>query len=894
MCAGGANSGHYHAIIKDLHGQGVWDAAVASAQDAGAISSIGSGAATGGAGGGSKTAWGKIGAKLAGFSDDLGGAEYVVEDYQERPELLIRDIISQFEAMSGNPSARGMPLKQVETEISEQTGVTWNSRYKAVHGIIRDFVESKPHLFDVRNSVVSVVEGASWPDQPQARSSAQPQPACVHAPSSSGSAQSAWGSADTSGGRPSSWAKIAGKSAPLECVEKCWFDFNDMNITPVSAKEIEKYCEGAECAYVLFYRRKSQELPGLSLRKAIVPDLPSHMKAEIDRFNATLGSSRFQHTEKVSLVTVKCYPASALYFDGVVLRPHQYGCPFEIEIDRRHTFAHTRNVIYERLLQEHLRSNGAVGAREVPLGPHGVALHLLRQCVPPSVPGANDGAWHVYDLVSPDHEEAAALGTRVKDGLLVLLWDGTGVAAGWQNFRVGPESEAMALSVSYLKPSAEQHDNAPMPARSPGAEGKGVWGNTKVSAVGVVSGIGVADDDDGPPPEGERMLVRKDWTLAKLRQILARQLGAACGAVQDVGTDGASIMLHRLDRAQTLGGKQPKVLDVSDDLKTLGELDLKTVNGCWIGVEYAPSAVWQEPRAFKAFKWTHGGLTRVFVELQVPDSSTVLSTHVDVEWDILLQDLKKRATRQLKGQILALPTAQKTAIAVHNEGSHATGAKGPKKEWRLGFSGHGWGDQTYVTLVTDETASLREQYRPTNVFDDESELPPLPLTVNARIVSLANSSPNYATSNASKAELQSGSVEVRASVVSDGVRSPAVAVQLQREMLLPECRQLLARALKIEHRCSEYHMRSTNWAGDAADEITETEDATTTLGAMMHLLNIKEKELILLEPGAPRAPVPSGHHRIFVWQHSPRKRSTLVAECDPKRLSDRPDGQVKF
>ena len=86
MCAGGANSGHYHAIIKDLHGQGVWDAAVASAQDAGAMSSTGSGAATGGAGGGSKTGWGKIGAKLAGVSDDLGGAEYVVEDYQERPE----------------------------------------------------------------------------------------------------------------------------------------------------------------------------------------------------------------------------------------------------------------------------------------------------------------------------------------------------------------------------------------------------------------------------------------------------------------------------------------------------------------------------------------------------------------------------------------------------------------------------------------------------------------------------------------------------------------------------------------------------------------------------------------------------------------------------------------
>ena len=186
--AGGANQGHYHAIIKDLYGQGVWDAAIAGAQEAGAASALGGGAAAaGGAQGASKSAWGKMGAKLAGVADDVGGAEYVVEDYVERPELLIRDLVTQYEAMNGIPSGTGLYLKQLETEIAEQTGVAWNTRYKALHGTVREFVESKQHLFDVKDSLVSVVEGAAWADQAQARVSAQQAPALTpaQAPASS-------------------------------------------------------------------------------------------------------------------------------------------------------------------------------------------------------------------------------------------------------------------------------------------------------------------------------------------------------------------------------------------------------------------------------------------------------------------------------------------------------------------------------------------------------------------------------------------------------------------------------------------------------------------------------------------------------------------------------------
>ena len=503
---GGANSGHYHAIIKDLHGQGVWNAAESAPTSAfGAASSV--------AGCGGKKGWAKLGAKLGGVGDDVGGAEYVVESYVQRPELLIRDIITQFESMSGSNTAKGMPFKQIDTEITEQTGVPWNTRYKPTHGTIRDFVESKQHFFDVKDAVVSVVEGATWNENP-------PPTQRAPVPPSPAPAASAWAGGSGGGGSASakSWAQLAAKPAPAECTEKCWFDFNDMTITPVSVRELEKYCEGSECAYVLFYRRKSATMDSAPAKK-VMPNLPSHMQGEIDEFNMCLQSSRVMYAERMSQIKVTCYPGSSLSFDGVVLRPTPTGRPFEITIDRRNSLAHAKDKVYEALCLQHTASNYP----EVQAGRSAVALHLLRRCIAPSTVSGNDYFMHVYDLVGPEHEDSTPLGTRVKEGLNILLWDGTGEYLGWKelNLCVGPEAEAMALSVSYLIQSFVPRDTAPAAGRSP--EAKGVWGGAGASAVGIVSGmVGLAGEEeaDGPPPDGVMVLARKDWQLKDLRRIL--------------------------------------------------------------------------------------------------------------------------------------------------------------------------------------------------------------------------------------------------------------------------------------------------------------------------------------------------------------------------------------
>jgi hypothetical protein len=782
----------------------------------------------------------------------------------------------------------------VDTEIEEQTGTAWEKRCGLQHGSIREFVESKPHLFDVRDGLVSVVEGATWdqPSQASARVQSHTPPAAP--------APSAWGSADAGGGK--SWAQRAAKKEPIECAEKCWFDFNDANITPVSVKELDKYWEGSECAYVLFYRRKipdaSGSYPG-NASKAVVPDVPAHMQHEIENFNQQVQDSRRIHAEKMSMVKVTCYTPAALHYDGIALRPAQHGRSFEVMLDRRLNLMQAKQTCMNEM---HAQGFGGDEA-EFHAGPHALALHALRECVPPSVKGAQDGAMHVYEFVEPDHDESAPLGTHLKPGLRLLLWNPmAGVAQVWRNtrgFEVGPQHEAILLLVSYFKPLAPAREPCASPAASPGPEPKGVWGAGGTSAVGVVSGVAsaVVEETDGPPPEAMRMLVRKDWPLGNLRQWLGKELLNRYDVLKGACLEGSEVLIHRLDRAKPLMPKQPQGLDAADDVKTLGQLQLKEAMGCWLAVEVAPKAmpIWQEPRAFQAFKWTQDGFVRVYIEMAVPESSNVMSIHVDVKWNMTLADIKKRATQQLKTQVKKMNSAGHEAIAHAAagkgsgpgvEGSAPMGTtKGVKKEQRLVLIGPGWGEQGFA--VTDETFTLRDIYQPDDFH--EADPPPLPGSIKARLVLAAPS----ASSATAMPEPQTGSITIYTALAEDGMRAAAnpVQVQLQREMLVAEARQAMATALKLES-ASEYHMRKTNWNREPADDVCE--DPSMTFGAVVSSMHIKENELIVLDKGSPRPQIPAGSVQVSVWHHKPTNRSTLLAECDDKLRSGRPDGQVTY
>ena len=48
---------------------------------------------------------------------------------------------------------------------------------------------------------------------------------------------------------------------PVPAPGYAWFDFDDSRVRPVSESYIEKHFSGKECAYMLFYRKRSMARP---------------------------------------------------------------------------------------------------------------------------------------------------------------------------------------------------------------------------------------------------------------------------------------------------------------------------------------------------------------------------------------------------------------------------------------------------------------------------------------------------------------------------------------------------------------------------------------------------------------------------------------------------------
>lgn len=102
-----------------------------------------------------------------------------------------------------------------------------------------------------------------------------------------------------------------------------WFDFNDSNVRPISSATVDLQFGGsglAECAYMLVYRQRGS--PVLMERGASPPELPLHVRKEIDAENAAIQARRIEWENLKNSIELNVYTAEALEMEnGVPRRP---------------------------------------------------------------------------------------------------------------------------------------------------------------------------------------------------------------------------------------------------------------------------------------------------------------------------------------------------------------------------------------------------------------------------------------------------------------------------------------------------------------------------------------------------------------------------------------------
>lgn len=430
---GNAHGGHYHALIRDLMGSKGTGPCSATRSEEGPAAESHNGEGNsdskkllserlaeeleGGAAICGQAASGSGSADGCGILRKSQGGEIDEETYDEHPELLVRDLMSQWAVL--NPKQSRMTVADIGKEIFEQKGFSWNRKHRKKHGKLQDFLVNRPLLFSVskpvsQDSLVRLLKvGAPHFEKICTRESDK-------------KAQGAGGVGIGSGAAPN----LGGHdSLPGE-----WYDFNDSNVTNVGVKALEDYYEGKESAYMLFYRRKGfgyaapgdggaarscashhgvDVFPGkdAALRGGL-PCLPKHLVGEIEEHCKSLEKRRERHANLANLFTADVFMEGAYRVENGALQcisPTEF---VSVEGDRREP----ASVFVDRvcgLLR--LRADLSETDRKLLEDPSSLCLHQVQ---------SREAGQHVFPLIptgEDGHKISPTLFYRFSLGLLFFL-----------------------------------------------------------------------------------------------------------------------------------------------------------------------------------------------------------------------------------------------------------------------------------------------------------------------------------------------------------------------------------------------------------------------------------------------------------------------------------------
>ena len=182
-------------------------------------------------------------------------------------------------------------LAQLNAAMQKRTGQSWNKRFKKRNGALLAFVLDNLHIFSVNEAEeIGLARAALACPIGETKSikkeTAEPLEGADHV------------AATTSGADG-----------------EAWFNVNDSQVTCVTDKALAEQYSGRECAYMLFYVRRSF----LAETRDIVPEPPAWLKTAVDAENAALRQQRETYDEIAHRVKLYIVSAGAFTVDHNVL-----------------------------------------------------------------------------------------------------------------------------------------------------------------------------------------------------------------------------------------------------------------------------------------------------------------------------------------------------------------------------------------------------------------------------------------------------------------------------------------------------------------------------------------------------------------------------------------------
>ncbi|CAL1527379.1 unnamed protein product [Lymnaea stagnalis] len=291
--------------------------------------------------------------------------------------------VDLIENILGKVSHNAMSIDRLCAEISKETGVSWNKRFKKVHGPINKFLKSCDSFdYNQDSNWVSLRNSGSGQGAAQKKSS--------EVKASAGNVSSddpSETNTNSSGGQNS---------------EPCdrWFCFNDSTVYPVYAKDIERQFSGKESAYMLFYRRKSLHRP-IEAQGLASYNIPAYLIHEVDELNVALEKQRQNYEIEINSITVKVYMSESFIYDGLLqLKPDLSADSafFTVDLDKRMAYRQLKAKIQEVLSQFDI---------------HTFSVHRMK---------SRCGGYHLYDELID--EDCSIQDMGINSFTLLFVWNG--------------------------------------------------------------------------------------------------------------------------------------------------------------------------------------------------------------------------------------------------------------------------------------------------------------------------------------------------------------------------------------------------------------------------------------------------------------------------------------
>lgn len=315
-------------------------------------------------------------------------------------------------------------VDKLSAEIGKQTGVPWSRSYKRTHGSFPKFLEANPDTFALRGNQVGLVErpGPSGQRETSSGQAGGDTTAASPAPSSPGE-------------KPKTFQNPQHEPNPGHN----WFFFNDSNVAPMLAKDLELEFGGRRCAYMLLYRKKSAPRPAEAKGNPAY-NVPTHIMEEITKINQDLAKQREDYEHKVR-----------------EREEEEERKKNEVQVDLRYHF----NYKFENgMLTTDSESVTATFQRTQTLGElrifmamlgsgrleeDGFRIHRMK---------CWDNKTHLYDELADNEKTLEEL--SIENGTILFAWDGCQVEG--QPVPTGVDSEPLTLQLKeYLSPRVITH-----------------------------------------------------------------------------------------------------------------------------------------------------------------------------------------------------------------------------------------------------------------------------------------------------------------------------------------------------------------------------------------------------------------------------------------------------